>query len=195
MDTAFGVYKFAEGVEIDLDAIPFETQVNLMKTTLRHKLGNEVDAAVIKIRQKDEKMGDEFKEEYEPITLAKQQEMVKKILDGTLGIRVGGPRGSTIENIAWELAEKQAEASLAPKGYWPKADRKAGIKAEDATIEFAGRAMNREDLTDMVYEKYKEKFLEEARVEHARRMEKAKLAKMNAGKAVAAVETSVDELI
>jgi hypothetical protein len=183
------------GVEIDLDAIPTEVQKGLMQRTIVHKLGNEVAAALVKVREKDKKEGDEFDEEYEAVTQDLREQMVKKILDGTVGLRIGGPRGNTIENIAFELAMKQAEATLAPKGYWPKADRKNGVKAEDATIEFAGRAMNREELTEMVLEKYKDKFLADAKEEHARRMEKAKLAKANSVKPVAQVKESVDDLI
>jgi len=55
--------------------------------------------------------------------------------------------------------------------------------------------MTRDDLTDMVFEKYKDKFLEEAKVEHAKRMEKAKLAKANAVKTVPVVAESLDSLI
>jgi hypothetical protein len=184
-----GVFSWG-GVEIDLDAIPNETFVGLAKAGIRHKLANEVASGLIKVK---EKAGESFDEETE--TLALRQSMVQKILDGTVGLRIGGPRGSTIENIAWELAMKQAENSLAPKGYWPKADRKNGVKAEDATIEFAGQAMTREMLTDMVYDKYKDKLLEEAKIEHAARMEKAKLAKQNTVKAVSAVEESADQLL
>ena len=96
-------------------------------------------------------------------------------------------------------APKQAELTLGPKGYWPKGDRKAGIKPEEATITFANEEMTREDLARMVLEKYKDKFMEEAKVEHAKRMEKAKLAKANAVKPVANVDQSaasvLDELL
>jgi hypothetical protein len=191
---AYGNFAWG-GVEIDLDAIPDDVKAGLMKRTIVHKLGNEVAAQVVKQREKDKKEGDEFDEEYETVTADLREKMLQKILDGTVGLRIGGPRGNTIENIAFELAMKQAETTLAPKGYWPKADRKNGIKAEDATIEFAGRAMTRDDLAEMVFEKYKDQLLEDAKAEHARRMEKAKLAKANSVKPVAQVEATVDDLI
>ena len=179
------------GVSIDLDAIPDPVKKGLIVTTLKHKLSNEVSANVIKLREKE---GEGFDEE--SATQDLREKMVARILDGSIVLRIsGGPRGSTLENIAWELAMKQAEATLAPKGYWPKADKKAGVKAEDATINFSGRDMTRDDLTDMVFEKYKDKFLEEAKVEHAKRMEKAKLAKANAVKTVPVVAESLDSLI
>ena len=191
---AYGNFAWG-GVEIDVDSIPEAVRGALIQRTIVHKLGNEVAAAVVKLKEgfKPKEEGEEFDDE--SATQELREKMVAKILDGTIGLRIGGPRGNTIENIAWELAEKQAEATLAPKGYWPKADRKNGVKAEDATIEFAGQSMNREMLTDMVYEKYKDKFLGEAKEEHARRIEKAKLAKQNAVKAVSVVTESLDALI
>jgi hypothetical protein len=192
-----GVFRWGD-VDIDLDAIPNETFVGLAKQGIIHKLGNEVAASLVKVKEKAEKEHEgeaewEFDEDGAKIELREQ--MVKKILDGTVGLRIGGPRGSTIENIAQELAYKEAEAKLAPKGYWPKADRKNGIKAEDAKIEFVGRMMTREDLADMVYNKYAERFLAEAAVEHAKRMEKAKLAKANAVAPVKAVAQTAEDAL
>jgi hypothetical protein len=192
-----GVFEWG-GVKIDMDAIPNETFVGLARQGIIHKLGNEVAASLVKVKEKQEKEHEgeadwEFDEDAAKIEL--REGMVKKILDGTVGLRIGGPRGSTIENIAWELASKEAEAKLAPKGYWPKADRKAGIKAEDAKIEFVGRMMTRENLVDMVYNKYAARFLEKAAVEHAARMEKAKLAKANAVKPIASVAQTAEEAL
>jgi hypothetical protein len=183
------------GASVDLDAIPLEVRAVLMKRTIKHIWGNEVAAQVVKLREKDDKKGEEYDEEYEPVALDLREKMTAKLLDGSIGLRIGGPRGNTIENIAYELAMKQAEATLAPKGYWPKADRKAGVKAEEATVEFAGRAMTREDLADMVFEKYRDALMESAKVEHAKRAEKAKLAKANAVKPVGTVQESIDNLI
>lgn len=190
----FGNFQWG-GVEIDFDKVPEKVQAFLMQKGFIHKAGNEVAAAIVKLRAdfKPSTEGEEFDEDEASIDLRKK--LVDRLLDGTISIRIAGPRGNTIENIAWELAMKQAEETLAPKGYWPKADRKNGIKAEDAVIEFAGRKMNREELTDMVYEKYKDTLLEAAKEEHARRAEKAKLAKANAVKAVDKVEESIDALI
>jgi hypothetical protein len=183
------------GVEIDLDAIPDQVKKGLMVTTLKHKLSNEVSANVIKLREKATETNDESFDE-EAVTAELREKMVARILDGSIVLRIsGGPRGSTLENIAWELAMKQAEATLAPKGYWPKADKKAGVKAEDATINFGGRDMTRDDLTDTVFNKYKDRFMKEAEVEHAARMEKAKLAKANKVTTVAVVAESLDALI
>jgi hypothetical protein len=186
------------GVEIDLDAIPRDTFVGLAKQGIIHKLGNEVAAGLVKVKEKDAKEHEgeadyEFDEDAAKVEL--REAMVKKILDGTIGLRIGGPRGTTIENIAFELAMKEAEAKLAPKGYWPKADRKAGIKAEDAKIDFGGRSMSREDLADMVLEKYKERFLAEAEMEHKARMDKAKAAKANQVKQVSKVDESPEDVL
>lgn len=193
-DALMGTFNF-NNMTVDLDRIPFDVQVAMIKRTIQHKLGNEVAAAVIKLREKAGKTEEDFAEEAETETQRLREEMVNKIYEGTIGLRIGGPRGSTIENIAWELAMKQAEASLAPKGYWPKADRKLGIKAEDATVEFAGKAMTREELTQVVYDKYEAKFLEEAKVEHAKRMEKAKVAKANQVPVVKSVDQSAEDLL
>ena len=193
--TALGQFSWG-GVEIDLDAIPRDTFVGLAKQGIIHKLGNEVAAGLVKVKERIEKEGQEFDDETkEAKSIELRLAMVKKILDGTIGLRIGGPRGSTIENIAFELAMKEAEAKLAPKGYWPKADRKNGIKAEDASIEFGGRQMTRDDLADMVFSKYHDRFMEEAAVEHAKRMERAKLAKANAVKPVASVDQSAEEAL
>jgi hypothetical protein len=193
--TSMGVFAWGN-VEIDLDAIPNNVFVGLAKQGIIHKLGNEVAANLVKVKEKIEKDGgvfdDDVKEE-KSIELRKQ--MVQKILDGTIGLRIGGPRGTTIENIAQELAYKEAEAKLAPKGYWPKADRKNGVSAEDARIDFGGNSMTRQDLADMVYNKYEARFLEEAKVEHAKRMERAKAAKANAVKQVTAVEKSAEDAL
>jgi hypothetical protein len=192
-----GVFRWGD-VDIDLDAIPNETFVGLAKQGIIHKLGNEVAASLIKVKERQEKEHEgeaDWKFDEDGTKIELREAMVKKILDGTVGLRIGGPRGSTIENIAMELAYKEAEAKLAPKGYWPKADRKNGIKAEDAKIEFVGRMMTREDLADMVYNKYSARFLEEAAVEHAARMEKAKLAKANAVKPIASVAQTAEEAL
>jgi hypothetical protein len=186
------------GVEINLDAIPRDTFVGLAKQGIIHKLGNEVAAGLVKVKEKDLKEHEgeaeyEFDEDAAKVQL--REAMVKKILDGTIGLRIGGPRGSTIENIAFELAMKEAEAKLAPKGYWPKADRKNGIKAEEASIEFGGRQMTRDDLADMVFTKYHDRFMSEATAEHAKRMERAKLAKANQVKQVASVDKSAEEVL
>jgi hypothetical protein len=190
----FGEFNWG-GVTIDLDRIPTKVQGFLMSRGIIHKLGNEVAASVGKLKAdyKPKEEGDEFDEEAALKDL--REKMAQKILEGTIGLRIGGPRGDTIENIAFELAMKQAENTLAPKGYWPKADRKNNIKAEDATVEFNGRAMTREELADVVFEKYKDKFMEEAKVEHKARMDKVKLAKANAVKPVSKVEESLDDLI
>jgi hypothetical protein len=183
------------GIEIDLDAIPDQVKKGLMVTTLKHKLSNEVSANVIKLREKATETNDESFDE-EAATQELRERMVARIMDGSIVLRIsGGPRGSTLENIAYELAMKQAEQTLAPKGYWPKADKKAGVKAEDATINFGGRDMTRDDLTETVFEKYKDRFMKEAEVEHAKRMEKAKLAKANKVTTVAVVQESLDALI
>jgi hypothetical protein len=186
------------GVEINLDAIPRDTFVGLAKQGIIHKLGNEVAAGLVKVKEKDLKEHEgeaeyEFDEDAAKVQL--REAMVKKILDGTIGLRIGGPRGSTIENIAFELAMKEAEAKLAPKGYWPKGDRKNGIKAEEASIEFGGRQMTRDDLADMVFTKYHDRFMSEATAEHAKRMERAKLAKANQVKQVASVDKSAEEVL
>jgi hypothetical protein len=186
------------GVEINLDAIPRDTFVGLAKQGIIHKLGNEVAAGLVKVKEKDLKEHEgeaeyEFDEDSAKVQL--REAMVKKILDGTIGLRIGGPRGSTIENIAFELAMKEAEAKLAPKGYWPKGDRKNGIKAEEASIEFGGRQMTRDDLADMVFTKYHDRFMSEATAEHAKRMERVKLAKANQVKQVASVDKSAEEVL
>jgi hypothetical protein len=183
------------GVKINLDAIPDVVKKGLIVTTLKHKLSNEVSANVIKLKEKAKEDNDESFDE-ESVTHELREKMVARILDGSIVLRIsGGPRGSTLENIAFELAMKEAEAKLAPKGYWPKADRARGIKAEDAKIEFGGREMTREDLADMYLVKYAERFKAAAEEEHKARMEKAKLAKANVVKPVAAVEQSAQEVI
>ena len=195
-----GVFRWGD-VEIDLDAIPYETFVSLAKQGIIHKLGSEVAANIIKVKEKAEKDDPDLKTDEEWLENTKielRKVMVQKILDGTVGLRISGPRGTTLENIAYELAKAQAEETLAKKGYWPKLskeDRKNGKKIEDATVEFSGRPMTQDDLAEMVLEKYKDKLMEAAKVEHAKRLEKAKLAKANAVKSVTVVEESLDSLL
>jgi hypothetical protein len=191
-----GVFGWG-GVEIDLDAIPRDTFVGLAKQGIIHKLGNEVAAGLIKVKEKAEKEheGEEdwkFDEEAGKVEL--RQAMVQKILDGTIGLRIGGPRGTTLELIAYELAYKEAEAKLAPKGYWPKPNRAKGIKAEEATIDFGGREMTRENLADMYLNKYQERFKAAAELEHKARMDRAKAAKLNAVKPVDKVDEKVEDI-
>jgi hypothetical protein len=190
----FGEFDWG-GVKINLDKIPSKIQGYLMSRGIIHKLGNEVAASIGKLKAdfKPKEEGDEFDEEAALKEL--REKMAQRIIEGTIGTRITGPRGDAIEDIAYELAMKQAENTLAPKGYWPKADRKKNIKAEEATVDFNGRLMTRQDLADVVYEKYKDKFMEEARVEYDARKEKLKLAKANAVKQVEKVEESLDDLL
>jgi len=183
-------------VSINLDNIPQNVFVGLAKQGIIHKLGNEVAAGLVKVKEKFEKEGGTWDEDVkEEKSIELRQQMVQKILEGTIGLRIGGPRGTTIENIAFELAMKEAEAKLAPKGYWPKADRKNGIKAEDAQIEFGGRQMTRDDLAEMVFDKYHDRFMKAAEDEHKARVEKAKLAKANQVKPVASVDKSAEDVL
>jgi hypothetical protein len=189
---AYGSYTFG-GQTLNIDEIPEAVRLSWIQKAINHKLSNEVVSAALKVKEKE---GDAYDDEATTEELRKK--MVDRIMSGNISLFVGGPRGSTVENIAWELAQKEAEAKLAPKGYWPKLDKedkKLGVKIEDKTIEFNGIPMTREELTDMVFEKYKPRFMEEAKVEYDKRVEKAKLAKQNAVKTVSKVEESVEDLI
>lgn len=191
---AYGNFSWG-GVEIDFDVVPESVQAFLMQKGLIHKLSNEVAAAKIKAEESFKPTFDGEVFDGEAFSLDQRKAVIARCLDGTIVTRITGPRGSTLENIAWELAEKRAEDTLAPKGYWPKGDRKKGIKPEDATIEFVGQHMTRKDLTQMVYDKYEDELMEAAKVERDRRLEEAKVRKANAVKTAAKVDVSVEDLI
>ncbi len=207
----FGTFTWG-GLEIDLDAIPDAVKVGLMQRTLAHKLGNEVAAQVFKEKEKAlakakaNGHGDDVTienvlddDEEEQVTADFRRVMLDRILDGTVGLRVVGPRGSVLETIAFELAFAEAKAKLTPKGYWPEADRKAGVKAEDAVVEFAGGPKTREMLAELSFEKHKERFLESARKVRDERLQKQKAAKAAKeaakGKVSASKEVEADELL
>ena len=166
------------GVTIDLAKLPLAVAVNAIKRTVSHKLGNEVAADLVKEKEKAAKDGLELDdEEIEALTLAKREAMLQRFYDGTIGLRTGGARGSTLENIAFELASKEAQAVLEPKGLWPKGDKKAGIAAEDAVVELAGELLNREALANIRLDKHRDRLMEDAKVELDVRRAKAKEAK------------------
>ena len=79
-----------------------------------------------------------------------------------------------MENIAFEIAYKRAQATLSPKGFWPEANRKLGIKADEATVLFGGVAMTRDEIAAKMLEKYRADILAEAEAVRAERLAKAK---------------------
>ena len=163
------------GVTIDLARFPIEVAVNAIKRTVAHKLGNEVAADVVKEKEKAAKDGRELDEdEIEALTLAKRETMLERFYAGTIGLRTGGARGNALESVAFELAAKEAQAILAPKGAWPMPDKKAGVSAEDAVVELGGEFLNREQLTQIRFEKHKDRLMEEAAPILAERRAKAK---------------------
>lgn len=170
----FGSYKYG-GLDIDVDRFPAAVQLNFIQRTVAHKLGNEVKSAMIREKEKAEKDGRVLDaDEEEALQTKLREEMLAKFYAGTVGLRISGPRGTTLENIAFELAYEHARKVFEPKGLWPKPDRKAGITAEEATVIFQGEAMTRENLADLALEKYQERFMAEAEVERKARIEKAK---------------------
>ena len=110
----YGTHTFAI---VDL---PVASQFALMQSGLSHKLGNEVSAKVVAWTKKnttddgvapDDAAVEAFKSEAFAA-------MVAAINDGTLGTRVGGPRGpkDTIGDKAVSLARDVVVAALASRG-------------------------------------------------------------------------------
>lgn len=171
---SYGTYTYGK-TTVDMDRLPELIQKNFIQRTIGHKLGNEVNSALLREREKAEKEGREVDED--EIVERLRNEMVEKFYAGTIGIRVTGPRGTTLENIAFELAGEAARKLLEPKGLWPMPNRKLGIKAEDATAIFGGEPRTREEITDMMLEKYRDRFMGEAKAEQERRVAEAKARK------------------
>jgi len=194
---SLGTYECG-GLEVDLDRFPPAVVIGFVRRTIAHKLGNEVASAIIRVKDKyavDNGGATMPEEDVDAEVMRMREAMVAKFYDGTVGLRVGGPRGSTIENIAFELAMKQAQETLEPKGAWPKPDKKNGVKAEDATVVFAGEPHTREMLADLVLDKYRDQLMAKAKVVHEERMEKAKAAKAAAVPVKAKVEESAADLL
>ena len=55
--------------------------------------------------------------------------------------------------------------------------------------------MTRDDLAEMVFDKYHDRFMKAAEDEHKARVEKAKLAKLNQVKPVASVDKSAEDVL
>lgn len=199
--SAFGTFTWGNTV-IDKDMLPIEVQSALMDKTLKHKLDNEVSSNVIRLREaaieKAKKDGDESFDA-EEFTESKTEElrevMKQKLYDGTIGLRIVGPRGSTIENIAMELAFKRAQAKLEPKGFWPKGNKKAGVSDDDAVVELQGQVVNREQIAQTFFEMFKDELMDAAKVEHAARMERVKANKANKVPVKAKGEESLADLL
>ena len=183
----FGTIEWG-GVSIDLDAVPVAVLKNAIVRTVAHKLGNEVAAAVIKERGKAE---DDNAEAREARTLELREAMVSRFLDGSIGLTSPGTRGNALEAIAFELAGREAQAVLAPKGLWPTGNRAKGIAAADAVVELGGELLNREALTQIRFDKNRDRLLAEAAPILEERKQKAKEA-AGAKAALASTAPQVD---
>lgn len=193
---AYGSFEYA-GYVFDRDAIPENTRGGLLGSAIGHKMTNEVSSNVIRLRKVAEeaakKAGDDFDEEEftESKTKELRDAMHRKIMDGTVGIRISGPRGTTLENIALELASKAAEAKLAPIGAWPPNATKDN---PEPVVDFDGTILNRQQLAEMFLEKHRDSLMAQAVTEHAARVEKAKLAKANKANRQTKVAISINDL-
>ena len=174
---------------VDLDQVPADIVKAFFARTFAHKLGNEVAAQIVRKAETfaKEHGGDEPDDDtVDAWTNEARDQMVARILDGTISTRVsGGPRGNVLENIAWELAQamtikKLKTDRIASKlpSLWPEARRaKDGveaIKAEDATVKFAGRDMTRDELVEITFNKYRDQLMDEAKIVRDERNAKAK---------------------
>ena len=199
----YGTYEAGSGVIIDLDAFAQafpESFGNAVRRGLSHKFSNEVASKITSLKDKFKKDNGDAEMDDDAVEAAFEAErtkMAEAILTGKLAITApGAPRGSGLESIAFELAFKRAKATLEPKGFWPQENRKLGIKADEATVQFAGEAMTRDEIASVVLAKYKDELFEEAKAERAKRLEVAKAKKANGSAArVDKVEDSLDDLL
>jgi len=197
----YGSYNAGSDVIIDLDdfAARFpESFANAAKRGLAHKFNNECAAWILKEREKADKAGTPIDDDKaDELVATWRNDLAAKLWSGNVVItEPGAPRGSGLESIAWELALARTKAILAPKGLWPEADRKAGIKADEATVVFAGQPRTRDDLVRITLEKNRDVLMSEAKEVQAKRRAEAEAKKAEAKPVKAgATEVSAEDLL
>jgi hypothetical protein len=179
-DPVYGMYDAGSGVTIDLDRFASlypQSFGNAARRGLAHKFSNEIASTVTSAKEKHKAInGVEMDdEEVERLFESKRSEMAQALLNGDLQISApGAPRGSGLENLAFEIAFKRAKEKLEPQGFWPQENRKLGIKADEATVNFAGSIMKREEIAQAFLNKYREEIEAEAKVLREQRIAEAK---------------------
>ena len=199
MPKYYGSYNAGSEVVIDLDDLAArfpESFANAAKRGLAHKFSNECAAWILKEREKADKAGTPMDDDKaDELVATWRNDLASAIMSGkTVITEPGAPRGSGLESIAWELALARTKAILAPKGLWPEADRKAGIKADEATVVFAGQPRTRDDLVRITLEKNRDVLMSEAKEVQAKRRAEAKKAEAKPVKA-GATEVSAEDLL
>lgn len=117
----------------DISNLPEVSRVALMQRGFTHILGNEVASKVAAWKKtEDGSTADEAAIARK--TANYQDEALEKILDGKLGIRAGGPRGTAIETVMRVIAIAELKANFKKAGAkWPeKAD--STIKVRDRVL-------------------------------------------------------------
>ena len=100
--------KYGEDFSVETDAIPDAIKTALMQRTFAHKMGNEVSAAVVSRVRTAIGNPDATKDAVEVWRTANAAQVttwerelragiVKSILDGTMGVREGGPRKDPVD--------------------------------------------------------------------------------------------------
>lgn len=108
MEMKMATLKYGEDFSVETDAIPDAIKTALMQRTFAHKMGNEVSAAVVSRVRTALGTPDATKDAVEawraanaPQVTAWERELragiVQSILDGTMGVREGGPRKDPVE--------------------------------------------------------------------------------------------------
>ena len=146
MTMANGFLEYGDH-KVAIDAIPVNVLHAMAQTTFSHKLGNEVDSKVTaRIRGKEYLGSDATKDAVTAWREANKSqvdtwsdtfrtETCNAIVNGTLGLRVGGPRKDPVDTKFNDLVLKSIHATIKHLPSVLKAFKKG---ASDAVIDFGG---------------------------------------------------------
>ena len=191
MPTAWGIPMSLGVIEygshkIDLDALPIDVKRGYIKRTVFHVLGNEIAAKAVKWKEKyeTENGGAPDDDELDAWLADQREEMISRMLAGTVSIRTVGVRTGTLDGIAFDLATKEAKSKLLQAGLKPPKD--------DETIALGDGSYTMDDFANIQLEKHKARLMAEAQVVYDARKAKAQAAKEAKAKAKPADPTKVN---
>jgi hypothetical protein len=154
-------------ITIDSSTLPEVSVKALLQRGLAHYLGNEQASKVAgkfpAPTNGEAPASDEAKAQFKAECVAAA---VKALAEGTVGTRVGGPRGTAEDTIVRQLAEKEVRDILK--------HNKLTMPTGDKVVEFAnGTKLTRQELIDRRIANHGERLRQEAKKEMARREREA----------------------
>lgn len=135
-------------ITIDSADLPESTVNALMSRGFAHILGNEVASKVTAWKKSEDGVNADA-DEVKAYTEAARNTMLQKLKDGTLGVRVGGPRGTALDTIIRQVAIERLKANFAAAKVKFPANNKD-------TVNIGGKQMNRTAIIEAHIEKYRD---------------------------------------